>query len=82
MTRLMTWWAFRYSFPSVGYGDGRAISVGEVVVGGDRWEMQLKGAGSGLPVPVLLAMSRDAVSYETRVQDTLDDMTRNTWQAL
>jgi len=28
-----------------GYGDGRAISVGEVVVGGDRWEMQLKGGG-------------------------------------
>jgi len=28
-----------------GYGDGRAISVGEVVVDGQRWEMQLKGAG-------------------------------------
>jgi len=28
-----------------GYGDGRAISVGEVVVNGKRWEMQLKGAG-------------------------------------
>ena len=28
-----------------GYGDGRAISVGEVVVEGARWEMQLKGAG-------------------------------------
>eukprot|EP00747_Dinoflagellata_sp_TGD_P218799 gnl/TRDRNA2_/TRDRNA2_91000_c0_seq2.p1 gnl/TRDRNA2_/TRDRNA2_91000_c0~~gnl/TRDRNA2_/TRDRNA2_91000_c0_seq2.p1 ORF type:complete len:594 (-),score=85.48 gnl/TRDRNA2_/TRDRNA2_91000_c0_seq2:170-1873(-) len=28
-----------------GYGDGRAISVGEVVVAGRRWEMQLKGAG-------------------------------------
>jgi len=28
-----------------GYGDGRAISVGEVVVDGRRWEMQLKGAG-------------------------------------
>lgn len=28
-----------------GYGDGRAISVGEVVVDGERWEMQLKGAG-------------------------------------
>lgn len=29
-----------------GYGDGRAISVGEVVVDGRRWEMQLKGAGA------------------------------------
>eukprot|EP00927_Polykrikos_kofoidii_P030855 TRINITY_DN26547_c0_g1_i2.p1 TRINITY_DN26547_c0_g1~~TRINITY_DN26547_c0_g1_i2.p1 ORF type:complete len:609 (+),score=111.53 TRINITY_DN26547_c0_g1_i2:88-1914(+) len=28
-----------------GYGDGRAISVGEVVVNGKRWEMQLKGGG-------------------------------------
>lgn len=28
-----------------GYGDGRAISVGEVEVDGQRWEMQLKGAG-------------------------------------
>jgi len=28
-----------------GYGDGRAISVLEVVTGGKRWEMQLKGAG-------------------------------------
>eukprot|EP00419_Tripos_fusus_P034957 CAMPEP_0172764210 /NCGR_PEP_ID=MMETSP1074-20121228/176811_1 /TAXON_ID=2916 /ORGANISM="Ceratium fusus, Strain PA161109" /LENGTH=603 /DNA_ID=CAMNT_0013598935 /DNA_START=223 /DNA_END=2034 /DNA_ORIENTATION=- len=28
-----------------GYGDGRAISVGEVEVNGQRWEMQLKGAG-------------------------------------
>jgi serine/tyrosine/threonine adenylyltransferase len=26
-------------------GDGRAISVGEVVSGGQRWELQLKGAG-------------------------------------
>ena len=28
-----------------GYGDGRAISVFEVVVNGRRWEMQLKGGG-------------------------------------
>ena len=28
-----------------GYGDGRAISVLEVVTGGKRWEMQLKGGG-------------------------------------
>lgn len=29
-----------------GYGDGRAISIGEVVSpGGQRWEMQLKGGG-------------------------------------
>lgn len=28
-----------------GYGDGRALSIGEVVVGGHRWEMQLKGGG-------------------------------------
>ena len=28
-----------------GYGDGRAQSVGEVVVDGQRWEMQLKGGG-------------------------------------
>jgi len=28
-----------------GYGDGRAISIGEVVVKGQRWEMQLKGGG-------------------------------------
>ncbi|CAE7899483.1 selO, partial [Symbiodinium microadriaticum] len=28
-----------------GYGDGRAISVGEVLVKGQRWEMQLKGGG-------------------------------------
>ena len=28
-----------------GYGDGRAISVLEVVSRGQRWEMQLKGAG-------------------------------------
>ncbi len=28
-----------------GYGDGRAISVFEGVIGGRRWEMQLKGAG-------------------------------------
>jgi len=29
-----------------GYGDGRAVSVGEVVVSGKRWEMQLKGGGT------------------------------------
>ena len=30
-----------------GYGDGRAISVGEVLLdGGARWEMQLKGGGA------------------------------------
>lgn len=28
-----------------GYGDGRAISVLEAVINGQRWEMQLKGAG-------------------------------------
>ena len=28
-----------------GYGDGRAISILEVVVNGQRWEMQLKGGG-------------------------------------
>ena len=28
-----------------GYGDGRAISVLEVSIDGQRWEMQLKGAG-------------------------------------
>ncbi len=28
-----------------GYGDGRAISVVEAVINGQRWEMQLKGAG-------------------------------------
>lgn len=28
-----------------GYGDGRAQSIGEVVVEGQRWEMQLKGGG-------------------------------------
>lgn len=29
-----------------GYGDGRALSIGEFVTGtGDRWELQLKGAG-------------------------------------
>lgn len=28
-----------------GYGDGRAISVLEGVINGQRWEMQLKGAG-------------------------------------
>lgn len=28
-----------------GYGDGRAQSIGEVVVNGQRWEMQLKGGG-------------------------------------
>lgn len=28
-----------------GYGDGRAISVLEVVINGKRWEMQLKGGG-------------------------------------
>lgn len=28
-----------------GYGDGRAISIGEVVVDGQRWELQLKGGG-------------------------------------
>ena len=28
-----------------GYGDGRAISVLEVVTSGKRWEMQLKGGG-------------------------------------
>ena len=28
-----------------GYGDGRAISVFEAVINGQRWEMQLKGAG-------------------------------------
>jgi len=29
-----------------GYGDGRAVSIGEVVVDGQRWEMQLKGGGT------------------------------------
>jgi uncharacterized protein YdiU (UPF0061 family) len=28
-----------------GYGDGRAVSVLEAVIKGQRWEMQLKGAG-------------------------------------
>lgn len=28
-----------------GYGDGRALSVAEVLVNGKRWELQLKGAG-------------------------------------
>ena len=28
-----------------GYGDGRAISVLEAVINGQRWEMQLKGGG-------------------------------------
>ncbi|MDH5613281.1 MAG: protein adenylyltransferase SelO family protein [Gammaproteobacteria bacterium] len=28
-----------------GYGDGRAVSVLEVVINGRRWEMQLKGGG-------------------------------------
>lgn len=28
-----------------GYGDGRAISILEAVLNGQRWEMQLKGAG-------------------------------------
>jgi len=28
-----------------GYGDGRAVSVLEVVINGQRWEMQLKGGG-------------------------------------
>lgn len=28
-----------------GYGDGRAVSVLEAVIGGKRWEMQLKGGG-------------------------------------
>lgn len=28
-----------------GYGDGRAVSVLEAVIQGQRWEMQLKGAG-------------------------------------
>ncbi|NVK55483.1 MAG: YdiU family protein [Alteromonadaceae bacterium] len=28
-----------------GYGDGRAMSVVELVAGGKRWEMQLKGGG-------------------------------------
>lgn len=28
-----------------GYGDGRAMSVLEAVIGGRRWEMQLKGGG-------------------------------------
>lgn len=28
-----------------GYGDGRAVSVLEVVINGKRWEMQLKGGG-------------------------------------
>lgn len=28
-----------------GYGDGRALSVLEAVIKGQRWEMQLKGAG-------------------------------------
>mmetsp|Transcript_16302 Transcript_16302/g.42317 ORF Transcript_16302/g.42317 Transcript_16302/m.42317 type:complete len:604 (-) Transcript_16302:261-2072(-) len=29
-----------------GYGDGRAVSVGEVVVDNARWELQLKGGGT------------------------------------
>lgn len=29
-----------------GYGDGRALSIGEVVIEGRRWEMQLKGGGT------------------------------------
>jgi len=28
-----------------GYGDGRAISIFEAVINGERWEMQLKGGG-------------------------------------
>ena len=28
-----------------GYGDGRAISVGELMAHGQRYELQLKGAG-------------------------------------
>lgn len=33
--------------PGHGYGDGRAISIGEIQLeNGTRWEMQLKGAGT------------------------------------
>ncbi len=44
-------WASNYGGHQFGHwagqlGDGRAISLGEVVTaGGDRWELQLKGAG-------------------------------------
>jgi len=43
-------WAANYGGHQFGHwagqlGDGRAISLGELRVGGERWELQLKGAG-------------------------------------
>ncbi len=35
-----------------GYGDGRAISVFEGIINGQRWEMQLKGVAQRLIVGV------------------------------
>jgi len=54
-----------------GYGDGRAVSVLEAVINGQRWEMQLKGAG---PTPycrgadgraVLRSSVREFLAQET-----------------
>jgi hypothetical protein len=47
-----------------GYGDGRAISIGEVVTTqGQRWELQLKGGGVCVPacLPALLMLKRSSV---------------------
>ncbi|PZU22279.1 MAG: hypothetical protein DI584_16065, partial [Stenotrophomonas sp.] len=43
-------WAANYGGHQFGHwagqlGDGRAISLGELLAGGKRWELQLKGAG-------------------------------------
>lgn len=43
-------WAANYGGHQFGHwagqlGDGRAISLGELIAGGRRWELQLKGAG-------------------------------------
>lgn len=43
-------WAANYGGHQFGHwagqlGDGRAISLGELLAGGERWELQLKGAG-------------------------------------
>ena len=57
---------------SDGYGDGRAISIGEVVhpVTGHRHELQLKGSGmatSGTFLGLLLAQSRVHTTHTVRI---------------
>ena len=66
-----------------GYGDGRAISIGEVLTdGGARWELQLKGSGrtpfcrDGDGRAVLRSSAREFLASEVLVASARQKVSR------